>query len=187
MWGAGIYYSFWKKRFSFPTIVRWDVLAQCPWLSNRQTAWYIQRMGNDALLCKAGVIFSAHRSYQSRHYFFPKWEVCGGHPMLAGRGISKRSITQKEQMKCRLTAMLCGMKVILKDNNWSHQDLAFGISKWREIIWINYQMGNTLVMKVPLIGSSLRLIWKNGFGHSSNLTNKSQWQRLRQQPRKQLN
>lgn len=100
-------------------------------------------------------------------------------PLVGWTQISKRSITQKNQMKFRLTAMLCGMKAVLKDKNWSHQYLAFGISKWREIIWINYQMGNTLVMKVPLIGSSLRLIWKNGFGHSSNLTNKNQQQRLR--------
>lgn len=66
------------------------------------------------------------------------------------------------------------MEVILKDKNLSYEELTFRISKFREIIWINYQMENTLVMKVPLIGSSLRLIWKNEFGLSNKLTNKNQ-------------
>lgn len=70
--------------------------------------------------------------------------------------------------------MLYEMEVIPKDKNLSCENLAFEITKWREIMGINHQMGNTLVMKVPLIGSSLRLIWKTGFGHSNKLTHKNQ-------------
>lgn len=57
-----------------------------------------------------------------------------GHTMLARYSISNRSITWMNEVKFRLTAMLCGMEVILEDKNLSYEELACGISKLREII-----------------------------------------------------